>query len=217
MFNQFLQTTTSITVQNMPVVAMKVKNTMLSYKYASNCPWYTTLQDAKSVKDIFDLFGFKFEIVNNAFVPVVENFSPIPNIMEVLKAVAPYMENGNLFVADEYDHYYTINFNNGVVTGKKRTKNAEVPAQVPAQVESAKVEAKKPEVPKTKKSSKKPKKENAFKISKPQETTTITRRDDNTYTVQELVIELLKQMDAGNASKLVTIEADFLFSNEKYA
>jgi hypothetical protein len=35
--------------------------------------------------------------------------------------------------------------------------------------------------------------------------------------VQELVKELLKQMDAGNASKFVKVEADFLFQNEATA
>lgn len=211
MFTQFNPTTTSITIQNLPKVASALKNTMLNYQYASNCEWYGALKEAMSVKDIFDIFSIKFEMVNNTFVPAVKEFNPFPNIMKVLSAIAPYMSDGAIYANDEYGHYYTIKFENGVVSGKKKSMPT-----VDGLVSTNPEPPKKPEPKKTAK--KQPKKEaKKFEFTAPTTTPVTMRRDDNTYTVQELVRELLKQMDAGNASKLVTIEADFLFQNEKYA
>ena len=211
MFNQFEVATTSIKVANLPLVAGKLKATMLNYQYAQACEWFTALNDAKMVKDIFDIFGIKFiaNKENGTFIPIIENIKPHPQFKEALKAVAPYMENGSLFASDD-NRYYTITFTDGNISGKVR-KIGENPTTTTPPTKKA---PKKP-VNTSKKS--KTSKGKKFEFSKPVQAPITLKRDDNTYTIQELVKELLRQMDAGNGSKKVKIEADFLFQNEKYA
>lgn len=208
-FNQYQKATTSIKVSNLPQVAGNFKNSMLNYKYATNCGWYNDLVNAKSVKEIFDIFNIKFDFdkVNNAFIPVIKDVYTHANFKEVLKSIAPLMENGSIFAKDSY-RYYLITFMNGEVKGRVRTITEE------QEVKPVKQEVK-PTKKETKKTSNKNKK---FEFSATSVTPVTVKRDDNTYTVAELVRELLKQMDMGNASKKVKIEADFLFNeNEKYA
>lgn len=217
-FNQFEKSTTSIKCENIPKVATAFKNAMLNYQYATNCGWYDDLVNASMVKDIFDIFNIKFEAdnVNRVFIPVIENVYTHAGFKDMLKAIAPYMENGSLFFKDSY-RYYTITFTDGVVTGKRRTTSdtpdntpATIPSNTPTKSPSSTPSKNVTKSKKTKKGSKK------IEFSNP--TTPVTmKREDNTYTVAELVRELLVQMDAGNASKKIKVEADFLFQNEKYA
>lgn len=211
-FNQFEKATTSIKVNNLPKVATVFKNAMLNYQYANMCDWYDDLKNATMVKDIFDIFNIKFEAdnVNKAFIPVINNIYTHAGFKDMLKAIAPYMENGSLFFKDSY-RYYTITFTDGVVTGKRKTVNEGQTTTTPSVPATT---TKKP-VNKSKKNPKKEAKKFSFTPTKVAPVT--MKRDDNTYTVQELVKELLKQMDAGNASKMITVDADFLFNNEATA
>lgn len=202
-FNQYQKATTSIKVNNLPQVAGQFKNSMLNYQYASNCGWYNDLVNAKSVKEIFDIFNIKFDFdkETNSFIPVIENIYTHAGFKDMLKAIAPYMEDGCLFFKDSY-RYYIITFTNGVVKGSRRTITNEV-QEAPKQ----EVKAPKKEVKKTSKKGKK------FEFSATSVAPVTAKRDDNTYSVAELVRELLKQMDKGNASKKVKVEADFLFND----
>jgi hypothetical protein len=87
MFNQFENATTSIKLANLPIVAGTFKTTMLSYQYASNYEYYSPLKEAKTVKEIFDIFGIKFSIdkVNQTFTPIIENVKPYPYFKESLR------------------------------------------------------------------------------------------------------------------------------------
>jgi hypothetical protein len=215
MFNQFENATTSIKLANLPIVAGTFKTTMLNYQYASNCEYYSPLKEAKTVKEIFDIFGIKFSIdnVNQTFTPVIENVKPFPYFKESLKAIAKYVEDGSLYVKDD-SRYYTINFNDGVISGKvRKVGDNPTPTTTPTTTTTQKAPKK------TAKTSNKSAKKSAkkFEFTKTTTAPTTIKRDNNTYTVQELVKELLKQMDAGNASKFVKVEADFLFQNEATA
>lgn len=223
-FNQFNNATTTIKCANFPQVATEFKKAMLSYQYASNCEWYERLKNATLINDIFGIFGIKFspDYVNKVFIPVIENVAPAPNFKEALKAVAPYMNDGSIYVKDDY-RYYTITFTNGEIKGtvRKVGENPTTPANntvsannsTPVKVTSSKTASK------GKKYSKKEVKKEAkkFEFTAPTIASITSKRADNTYTVAELVRELLKQMDAGNASKRITVQADFLFENEATA
>lgn len=208
MFNQFQSATTGININNMAKATAVFKSALLNYQYASNCEWFNDLTNATSIQAVYDVFGIKFiaDSVNRVFIPVIENLAPLPNTKDILKAIAPYMENGSIFADDGY-RYYTITFTDGEISGKVRDTTKKPQAQPKAQ----------PEKPKKQGKAKKEKEAKKFEFSKPTTAPVTVKRDDNTYTVAELVRELLKQMDAGNGSKLITVEADFLFQNEKYA
>lgn len=215
-FNQFEKATTGVKLNNLPIVAGTFKNAMLNYKYANMCGWYNDLVAAKSVKEIFDIFNVKFDIdkINQTFTPVIENIYTFAGIKDALKAIAPYMENGSIFAKDSY-RYYTITFTDGVISDKVRkivddtttTPTTTTPPTPPVKTSKPKKTTKKVEKKEAKK----------FEFTPTTSTPVTAKRDDNTYTVQELVRELLKQMDMGNGGKYVTIDADFLFQNEKYA
>lgn len=219
-FNQFNNATTVIKCANFPQVATEFKKAMLGYQYASNCDWYERLKNATLINDIFGIFGIKFapDYVQKVFIPVIENVAPAPNFKEALKAVAPYMENGCLYIKDDY-RYYTLTFTNGKITGTVRKVN-ENPAPAPV-TQNKPNTVNKPVNKANNKAKKATKKEVSkttnFTFTAPTIAPVTLKRADNTYTVAELVRELLKQMDAGNASKLITVQADFLFENEATA
>lgn len=224
MFNQFENATTSIKVANLPQVAGKLKSTMLAYQYATACEWYDALKNATMVKEIFDIFGIKFvaDKANGTFIPVIENINPHPQFKEALKAVAPYMENGSIYASDS-NRYYTITFTDGNISGKVRKVDDNKAITAPTTPPVTKTTTPPQKAPKKSyRTSKKGKantisKGKKFEFTKTIEAPVTLKRADNTYTVQELVKELLRQMDAGNGNKKVTIDADFLFQNEKYA
>ena len=215
-FNQFEKATTGVKFNNMQLVADTFKAAMLNYKYASNCGWYNDLISAKSINAIFDTFNVKFHIdkINQTFVPIIHNVYTFAGLKDALKAIAPYMENGSIFAKDSY-RYYTITYTNGDISGTVR-KVMENTTTTPTTTTQPALPVK---TSKPKKTTKKVEKKEAKKFEfTPTTSTPVTvKRDDNTYTVQELVRELLKQMDMGNGGKYVTIDADFLFQNEKYA
>ena len=215
--NQFEKATTSIKVANMPKVATAFKMAMLNYQYASNCPWYDALVNCDPLK-AFSIFNITFDVdrVKQVFIPIIKDIEMQACFKDALKAIAPYMEDGSIFANDTY-RYYTITFTDGNISGKVRKVSESTPSnEVVAPKAEVKKETKK-EV--TKKTTKKAKKEvkKDFSFTPTSVTPVTMKRDDNTYTVQELVRELLKQMDMGNGDKYVTINADFLFQNEKYA
>lgn len=217
-FNETQTATTSITVNNLPYVAGAIKSAMMGYQYADKCKWYEALKNATSVKDIMGVFniGLHYSNAKEAFVPVIKDIEAQAGYMDLLKAVAPYMEDGSLYAKDDY-RYYTINFNGGKVTGTRRTIG-ETPAKPttppPAPAKPAKPSYNKPANKKQTSKKQDSKKGSKFKFTAPTVAPVTMKRADNTYTVQELVRELLKQMDMGNGSKRVTIQADFLFQNE---
>lgn len=222
MFNQFAEATAYVTVKNFPVLAGKFKESLLALPYANNYPWYNDLVSAKSVKDIFDLFNIKFRLEGTNFFPIVKNVEAL-SYKTVLEAIAPYMNDGSIFIQDDF-FYYQLWFNAGKIKGSRRkiedgnpleAKPVSQPATPPAK------SVKKP-VNKTSNKSTYNKKPTGKKYAKTDVRTdsrvaTITARADNTYTVRELVKELLRQIDNGNADKFVEVKADFLFKNHKYA
>ena len=219
-FNQFNNATTTIKCANFPQVATEFKKAMLSYQYASNCEWYERLKNATLINDIFGIFGIKFspDYVNKVFIPVIENVAPAPNFKEALKAVAPYMNDGSIYVKDDY-RYYTLTFTNGKITGTVRKVN-ENPAPAPV-TQNKPSTVNKPVNKANNRGKKATKKEVSkttnFTFTAPSIAPVTLKRADNTYTVAELVRELLLQMDKGNASKRITVQADFLFENEATA
>lgn len=208
-FNEFSPCTTSISMANIPYVAGLLKSEMMGYKYASNCPWYDKLTSAKSVKEIFDVFAIQFELKENRFYPVIKNVEVNPTYKDVLKVIAKYMENGEMFIKDDF-HFYTLSFKDGNITGKRTTPT------IPDTTPSAPVKAN--NKPKNKAKKETPKKYAKTEVRSDTSVSTITARDDNTYTVQELTQELIRQILNGNGSKYIKVEADFLFkSAEKTA
>ena len=205
-FNDFSPCTTSISMANIPYVAGLLKSTMMGYKYASNCPWYDKLTSAKSVKEIFDVFGIQFELRENRFFPVIKNVEVNPTYKDVLKAIAKYMENGEMFVKDDF-RYYTLSFKDGNITGKRTTPS--IPDTTP--VQNTPVKANKATKGKAKKEA--PKKYAKTEVRSDTSVSSITARANNTYTVQELTQELIRQILNGNGNKQIEVKADFLFKD----
>lgn len=231
MFNQFANPTTYVSLQNLPQVAGVIKNTLCNISYASNTNWYNDMLKAVSVKDIFGLLNVGFTMVdNNKFYPVIKNVDSF-TYKSVLENIAPYMSDGCLYVQDEY-HFYTIKFEGGKIKGSRRKiedgnpLTTPAPVSVPATPTPTKTTASKtPSKTPTKTTSKSykksynnsPKKYGKTEVRTSTNVAAIQARDDNRYTVQELVKELLRQMDNGNGNKYIEVKADFLFKNEKYA
>ena len=235
MFNQFANPTTYVSLQNLPQVAGVFKNTLCNISYASNTNWYNDMLKAVSVKDIFGLLNVGFTMVdNNKFYPVIKNVDSF-TYKSVLEHIAPYMSDGCLYVQDEY-HFYTIKFEGGKIKGSRRKIEDGNPLTTPAPVSTpatttppkttaTKTPTKTPSKTPTKTTSKSykksynnsPKKYGKTEVRTSTNVAAIQARDDNRYTVQELVKELLRQMDNGNGNKYLEVKADFLFKNEKYA
>ena len=114
-FNQFESATTGIKAANMPKAASVFKESMLNYKYAEMCGWYESLKNATTLNEIFSIFNIKFtaNVEKKIFIPIIQDVYTHAGFKDMLKAIAPYMENGSLFFKDSY-RYYVITFENGV-------------------------------------------------------------------------------------------------------
>ena len=211
-FNDFANATTYVTINNMPNVAGAFKSAMLAYQYADKCEWYKALQDAKTVKAIFDVFGISFRLENNNFYPVIKDVTPNAGFKDALKAISPFVAIGSMYVKDDY-RYYTLNFDGKSISGKVRTitdNTSNTPVTKPTPTS-------KPINSKPKKDYK-PKKNTDKKYCKTEvrsdaTISNIQVRDNNTYTVQELAQELIRQIFIGNGNRELQIEADFLFKD----
>ena len=218
-FNEFSPATISINVNNLPVVATLFKTTMLSYKYATNCEWYTTLTNAKSVGDIFKTFNITFSLKDKKCFPVVKEVPIYPTYFDVLQAIAPYLNDGELTVKDDF-RYYTINCTAGKLSGKKTTPQPEKsptttpPVSTPAPSNNA---PKKP-VRTSNKGNKKPqatapKKYGKTEVRSDTNIATVQLRADNRYTIEEISKELIRQILNGNGGEYVEVKGDCLFKS----
>ena len=213
-FNEVSPATTSIEVKNIPVVAGKVKASMLAYKYAEQCEYYSALKNATSVKDIFDIFNIKFELKDNRFYPVIKDIEVRAGYKTLLENIAPYMNDGNLIAKDDY-HVYTIKFSGGKITGTRRSIGDNTPTTAP-QVQTTAPANKAPKKPL--KSSNKGNKNTAKKYGKIEVRTntdiaTIQANVDNRYTIEEITKEFIRQILNGNGGKYVEVKGDVLFKS----
>jgi len=213
-FNEYSPATTSIEVKNVPVVAGLVKSAMLGYKYASNCEWYDTLTSAKSVKEIFDIFNIKFTLKDNRFYPVVKDIPVHVAFKDVLEKVAPYMNEGNLIVQDDY-HVYTLKFSGGKITGTRRKIDA-IPAPTTTQVTTPAPVDNKPKKPATTSNNGKsysPKKYGKTEVRSNTKVATVQARSDNRYTIEEISKELIRQILNGNGGQYIEVKGECLFKS----
>lgn len=210
-FNQYAPATTSIEVKNVPVVASRLKSTMLAYKYASNCEWFSTLNAAKSVKDIFDIFNIKFELKDNRFIPVIKDIPVNSEFKKVLENVAPLMNDGDLIVQDDY-HIYTLKFRGGKITGTRRKIGAipTPPVTSPAPSNTA---PNKPAKTSNKVKATTPKKYGKKEVRSNTTVATVQAREDNRYTIEEISKELIRQILNGNGGKYIEVKGDCLFKS----
>ena len=204
-YNEFSQSTTYIKPVNLQIVADIFKNVALNTEYATCYGWYNELTEAKTYNEVFDIFGITFKYDEGKLYPVVNNVYTHSIFKNALKAIAPYMEDGSIYVKDS-EYFTTLTFTNGKITGSRRKLEYGQPI-----VSSVKVEAKAPSNVKKPKKSGKITEFSKIKVRTDIDSPATIVKADNTYTVQELVKELLRQMDKGNASKTIEVKADFLF------
>jgi hypothetical protein len=213
-FNEYSPATTSIEVKNVPIVAGLLKSAMMGYKYAPNCEWYATLSDAKSVKEIFDIFNIKFELKENRFYPVVKDIPVHVAFKTVLENIAPYMNDGDLIVQDDY-HVYTLKFRAGKITGTRR-KVGDIPATTTPQVVSpapVNTTPNKPVKTSNKGKASTPKKYGKTEVRSNTKVATVQERSDNRYTIEEISKELIRQILNGNGGKYIEVKGECLFKS----
>lgn len=217
-FNEVSPATTSIEKTNIVKVAEQVKAAMLSYKYASNCEWYTTLTNATSPKQIFDTFNIQFMLRNDRLYPYIKDITAQAGYKELLENVAPYMNDGELKAQDDF-HIYTIRFNAGKVTGTKRKIGDTAPVNPqPVQTTTPQPTAPKKPVRTSNKGTKKPQPTSPKKYGKTEvrsdtNVSTVQARDDNRYTIEEITKEFIRQILNGNGDKYVEVKGDVLFKS----
>lgn len=224
---EFSNPTTYVKPTNLQIVADVFKDAMLNIDYVKCYGWYNDLLNASSYSDIFDVFNITFEYNEGKLYPKINNVYTHTGFRDALKAVAPFMENGCIYVKDSY-YYYLVWFKDGKIAGSRRKleygnpldePKTEVKSEIkPVTTTEVKTESKVKKDTKAKSVIKQFPKKSTVKLSDNNNRTDITKpvttaRDDNTYTVQELVKELLRQMDLGNGTREVQVNADFLFKN----